>query len=52
MTFAFDAFTWRKCIHKHVTLTKVFRQKESGQKLIPSPVATLLTPDVRICYNP
>ena len=32
MTFAFDAFTWRKCIHKQVTLTKVFRQKESGQQ--------------------
>lgn len=33
MTFAFDAFTWRNCIHKQVTLTKVFRQKESGQRL-------------------
>ena len=33
MTFAFDAYTWRKCIHKQVTLTKVFRQKESGQQL-------------------
>lgn len=33
MTFAFDALTWRKCIQKQVTLTKVFRQKESGQQL-------------------
>jgi hypothetical protein len=33
MTFTFDASTWRKCIHKQVTLTKVFRQKESGQQL-------------------
>ena len=35
MTFAFDAFTWRKCIHKQVTLTQVFRQKESGQEFVP-----------------
>jgi len=42
MTFAFDAFTWKKCIHKQVILTKVFRQKESGQQLVYFLVVTLL----------
>jgi len=43
MTFTFDAFTWRKCIHKQVTLTKVFRQKESGQQALFFPMASLST---------
>jgi ATP-dependent DNA helicase PIF1 len=43
MTFAFDAFTWRKCIHKQVTLTKVFRQKQSGQQLLCFLMAFLST---------
>jgi len=43
MTFAFDAFTWGKCIHKQVTLTEVFRQKESGQQLLYFLMAILST---------
>jgi ATP-dependent DNA helicase PIF1 len=44
MSFAFEAHSWRTCIDKQVTLTKVFRQKELGQHLLSSSVAVLLTP--------
>ena len=52
MTFAFDAVTWKKCIRKQVTLTKVFRQKESGQQLLSFPMAILLITDIRVCCDP
>jgi len=33
--FAFEAQGWKKCIEMTVNLTKVFRQKDTGEAVLP-----------------